>query len=446
MIDINKLPVDVRTIIELKEATDQTFQNFLDNDMTDWFWGLLRERSDPNVEHSVLISTYGSQGCHLEGTIIQAKRGLVAIQDIVAGDEVWAGGDWRKCTLVKSGIQSTMRITLCCGVVLNLTPDHRMKVGDRWKRADELKKGEFFVPGDAPGFHQLSLQECEIVGISQGLVGNVYDLHVDEVHEYIANGVVSHNSGKSYAALAIACYLDPTFNVDRIYFGYQRLVDERSKLQQNTAVIVDEQAQPFGIDSHRINIMLTGLKEQLRKKSIHFIFCSPVLYPEHETSMYLLETMFIDYETEECYAALKTRDGLCMGHVRIPSPLKILEHGDSLATKQFIKDYQAKKDAHLEVLLGQKDVDVFEERATAVCKHEMFLRVEKMYVDKVGYIPHGMLIQLINKIFPEFNAGVMPAEIAARIKFNKETDGSWSISGAKKKDPDDAVVKRSKRK
>ena len=145
--------------------------------------------------------------------------------------------------------------------------------------------------------------QLSIVQINDGGYGDVYDIHVNDVHEYLADGLVTHNSGKSYASIAICKTLDPNFSVDQIYFNYNDLVYNKNKLKPGMAVLVDEQSDAYGIDSNRVNIILTALKEQLRKKSIHFIFCSPTLKPEHETSMYILETMFLDFETQECYAA-----------------------------------------------------------------------------------------------------------------------------------------------
>ena len=231
------------------------------------------------------------------------------------------------------------------------------------------------------------------------------------------------------AALAMCCYLDPTFTVDQIFFDYNDLVYNRHKLKPNSAVLVDEQSQSFGLDSHRVMVILASLKEQLRKKSIHFFFCAPVLYEEYKSSMYLFETMFIDYETQECYAAMKTREGLTLGHVRIPYPLKMLEDGTTLASKELIAAYEAKKDAHLERLLNSKNIDVFEQRAEQVVQTPMFRKAEQIYVRKMGYIPQSSLINIINKLYPEYSAGVVPVEIAGRIKLNKELSGQWEVSG-----------------
>jgi Fe-S cluster assembly ATPase SufC len=249
-------------------------------------------------------------------------------------------------------------------------------------------------------------------------------------HSMIASIYGQQGAGKSAAAISMCSFMDPTFSVDNIFFNYNDLVYKRNQLKPNTAVLIDEQSQSYGLDSHRVMIILAMLKEQLRKKSIHFFFCSPTLYEESKSSMYLLEVMFVDYESSESYAALKTREGLTLGHVRIPYPLKKLEDGSSLQTKEFMQAYQAKKDQHLERLLSGNNMDIFEERAQQVMKHPVFLQAEKQYLQAMGYIPQGMLIQLINKIFPEFNAGIVPAEIAGRVKLDRELNGKWMIAGA----------------
>jgi intein/homing endonuclease len=662
-LDLRNLPKEIRDIIEIREATDQTFGRFVDEDYTEIFWNLLSERSDPNVEHSMICSVTGIQGCHLKGTLIQTNDGLKPIESVVAGDLVWAGNAWRPCIPIVKGRQETLRVELRNGLILNMTPDHAMKTPSGWKIANDLRIGDVLVAGNipwstewseyseramvigmlladghldelkqkqkydyvrisnrkfkkkpkeihewvkkrvrfynkdpvvhkrfcdalvkhygatatgryedifkgvrrstvtciqnenvfdalvkdgvmsgkkadiveiplwiqkdddamngfmagyfvcdgsyyekkdgsngsieitscsekiirqmqswfmargvvttvksAPGMNERSMKRwrlfirqweslrefidhipqiskkmvprgfdkrkngtkghlLEVVKIENGGCGDVFDLHVKDVHEYLAQGLVSHNSGKSMSALAICCYMDPKFNIDRIFFGYDALVNARQMLKPNTAVLVDEQSELFGLDSHRVNIILQNLKEQLRKKSIHFFFCAPTLYPESQTSMYIIETIFIDYETQEVYAALKTRDGLTLGHVRIPYPLKVMEDGTTLCSQELMDAYQAKKDEHLEKVLGNKSVDSFEERAEFVMNNSLFKKAEKIYKRSMGYIPNATVVQIINKIFPEYNAGVVPLEIAGRIKLNKELSGEWEVAG-----------------
>lgn len=717
-INVQDLPKQIQDIIDLKENTDMTFSRFVDEEYTEIFWDVMNQRRG-EVEHSVIISVYGAQGCHLKGTLIQTGRGLIPIEGVTIEDVVWAGDAWRPCVPIVQGRKQTLKVTLRNGAVLNLTPDHKMQTVRGWTSAEDLVVGDSMVPGNIPwstvwndeseramvigmvladghmdrwmvkekydykrisnykltrkpkeyheyekkrvrlynkdaevhaqftealrkhylatasgsyedvvngvrrstvtciqnadvcdalenagvpygnkvaiveiprwvqisdaamnGFmagyfvcdgsfykggveiastsekilRQMQSWLCargvvstlfakkevkknhkqvwrliirqwdamkdwvdhipsvsgkkvveirkkdtvawvkysddqvaewwklrnsgmsyqclsehvgvkfatvwlamnkktrgvkkeksnstkdhllQVASIEMGEFGDVYDLHVKDVHEYIANGVVSHNSGKSLSAMSLCCYLDPSFNVDQIYFSYNDLVYNRHNLRDNCAVLVDEQSQTYGLDAHRIMVILANLKEQLRKRGIHFIFCSPTLYEESKSSMYLLETIFIDEEEKECVCALKTREGLTLGHVRVPHPLKPVDEKGGLASQELYNAYQAKKDRHLEKVLGRNDYDIFEERAEQVVKHPLFKRAEKIYVMRYGYMPQSSLQQLINKLYPEFNAGVVSAEIAGRVRLNKEMSGEWDISGksTKKKSP-----------
>jgi hypothetical protein len=47
----------------------------------------------------------------------------------------------------------------------------------------------------------------------------------------------------------------------------------------------------------------------------------------------------------------------------------------------------------------------------------------------MGFIPNPTVVQLINKLYPEYQAGVVPLEIAGRIKINKELSGEWEVAG-----------------
>ena len=710
-IDVSRLPQEVRDTIELKEGTDPTFNRFVDYDYTDIFWTMLAERADPGTEHSFIGSIFGTQGCHCGGTKITTKRGLVDIEKIVVGDEVWTRGGWKRCIPIHQGVKKTMKIILHNKQEFRMTLDHVMEVKRGWIAAKDIVCGDVFVSGsiqwsnewnedseraavvamlladghldmdvvgqkydyervservmknipkerhewvrkrvrfynsddslrrfmcdmlrkhfcatatgeyndygtvstkvvciqnervcdalvnvgvlvgkksniveipewiqknDAAmnGFlagyfacdgsfyakgveisttsQQMAIQlqswlqsrGCIVtvvickkgdnhsdvyrvllrqwdslkmwidhvpnisdtkkailrkqddiqhvkysddiikewwrlknsgltyqrisddVGvdysvvwmamnnwkngvrgkkgvrkngmvdslltvehIEEGVDEEVFDIHVEDIHEYLANGLISSNSGKSFLGIAVCSYLDPTFNINRIFFSYNDLVYARNSLKPNTAVLVDEQQQTYGLDAHRVMIILSSLKEQLRKRSISFIFCAPVLYEESKTSMYQIEVMFINYAEQETYAALKTRDGLTLGHIIVPHPLKILEDGRPLANKELLDAYQLKKDKHLEKLLGQSNQDDFEDRANAVMQSKLFKMAEAIYVKQMQYIPMQTLIQIVNKVFPEFHAGVMSVEIAGRIKLNKELTGQWAVAG-----------------
>jgi hypothetical protein len=248
----------------------------------------------------------------------------------------------------------------------------------------------------------------------------------DSNHSFICSVAGKQGGGKSYSALSCCSVLDPNFSIDNIYFDYNDLVNNRHRLLPNTAVLVDEQTESYGVDSNRVNIVLHALKEQLRKKSIHFFFCSPTLKDEYHTSQYVLETMFIDYEEKITYCAYKTRELLTLGYVKIPHPLNFLP-------REFLEEYEARKDAHLDMLTGVKQVDEIEDRAKLIMASPIFLKAELIYRKKLGYVPMNMLWQIISKLYPDFKSGVMVGELASRIKLNKELTGEWMISGVKPK-------------
>lgn len=249
---------------------------------------------------------------------------------------------------------------------------------------------------------------------------------VDKEHSYICSVFGRQGGGKTYSSITSCAVLDKNFSVDNIFFSYDDLVYARKSLKPHTAVLVDEQSESYGVDSHRVNIILAALKEQLRKKSIHFFFCSPTLKPEYNSSQYVLETLFIDYEERVTYCAYKTRELLTLGYVRIPHP-------SNYVSKEFLKAYEAKKDAHLDKLTGVKQVDEIEDRVKMIVSTPLFKKAELIYRKRLGYIPMGMLFQIINKLYPEFKSSIIVGELATRIKLNKELSGEWIVSGAARK-------------
>ena len=248
---------------------------------------------------------------------------------------------------------------------------------------------------------------------------------VDIDHSYIASVEGGQGQGKSYLALALCGFLDDNFSADNIYFDYNELVYDRHKIKPHSAILVDEQSESYGLDSHRVNIILGALKEQLRKKSIHFFFCSPTLKQEYTTSMYIFETLFIDKSQKLSYAAYKTRDLYCLGYVTVPHPLNFI-------SQRLIDDYEKKKDDHLDKLTGKKSVDEMGERAKQIMLNPIFKAAEKVYVSQRGFIPTNTLMQIINKIYPEFRSNIVVGELVQRVKFEKEMTGTWIIPGLKK--------------
>ncbi len=268
-----------------------------------------------------------------------------------------------------------------------------------------------------------NLFENPIISIKKtDKVHRMVDIETENGNFFLANNVLTHNS---YSSLTLASILDDNFKIDQIFFDIEILVNERRKLKTNTCILVDEMQRGFGTDSMRVNIMINSMKEQLRKRSIHMFYCSPTLKDEYRTSLYIMETMFIDEENKLNYLAYKTNELLTLGYVTIPHPVNFLG-------KKFIKEYEKIKDEHLDtVLTGPKDL--IEERARQIMANKFFKKAEKIYLNARGYIPYKTLVQVIEKLYPEFKGSIIVYELSDRIKTNKEISGEWSLIPGRKK-------------
>ncbi|OGH06508.1 MAG: hypothetical protein A2W22_06105 [Candidatus Levybacteria bacterium RBG_16_35_11] len=87
---------------------------------------------------------------------------------------------------------------------------------------------------------------------------DTYDIVCEEPHHnFVANDIVVHNSGKSVYAQQLAYYLDPSFTTDRICFTPREFLNTCVTIPDGSAVIYDEAF--LGLDSS------LATKDQTRK-------------------------------------------------------------------------------------------------------------------------------------------------------------------------------------
>ena len=238
---------------------------------------------------------------------------------------------------------------------------------------------------------------------------------------YLASIYGVQGTGKSYSALTMCGFLDKNFDPKKqVFFNYKDVVKRRSEFKSGMAILIDEQKGLYGVDSHRVGILLTALKEQLRKRAIHMFYASPVLRQEHESSMYVFETMFIDKEYDECYMAYKTRELQTLGYVIMPHPSKFL-------SKEQIKDYEDMKDENLDRLQSKNDIDDVEEMANEVIDSDTFKKAWQVYKNAGRKsLTNSVLNQVVGVVFPEFKGSVITGEVSGRVRFKMEMDGEWT--------------------
>jgi len=119
------------------------------------------------------------------------------IQAQCFGDEL---GFHRVVNVLDKGVQPVVRLTLRSGKRLRLTADHEVRVEGGWKRANELLMPGYLLPGEkvltAAGLD-------EVISVESDGAAHVYDVVCADPHRnFVANGIIVHNCGKTVQALA----------------------------------------------------------------------------------------------------------------------------------------------------------------------------------------------------------------------------------------------------
>jgi hypothetical protein len=143
-----------------------------------------------------------------------------------------------------------------------------------------IKGTHHFKHDNYTNFSQGIPKFSKVISIEECGEEDTYDIECEEPHHnFIANGMVVHNSGKSWTTLSIAQLIDPTFNISRVIFrgrDLMKLINEGS-LKPGSVIVWDE----AGIDlSNRnwqsvTNKMLNALLQTFRHKNFILFFTVP---------------------------------------------------------------------------------------------------------------------------------------------------------------------------
>ena len=178
----------------------------------------------------VLSSTHQyPDKCVAAGTLVLTRRGEVPVEEVEAGDKVMTRKGWRQVKhQMMSGYRPVVRLTLSNGRVLTCTDDHRVAVPGPvgWTIPKWMSLGEevvgidpslvFGQPRARVGLNAESLSTTTSLESSTDSVSAdgapvtepvfvidshtvralqpVYDLEVEDQHEFVAEGVVVHNT------------------------------------------------------------------------------------------------------------------------------------------------------------------------------------------------------------------------------------------------------------
>ncbi len=166
-----------------------------------------------DVARSHVVLVAGKRGCLTEETLVFTDKGYKEIKNfnekedkILSFNKETKEFEWENAELLyyKIDNEKLLEITFENEKRIRLTKEHPllMVAGNRllsllYVKANELKIGDNILSHNLKPIKIVSIKEIE--GINE-----VYDLSVDKNHSFIANGIISHNSGKSYTLGVLA--------------------------------------------------------------------------------------------------------------------------------------------------------------------------------------------------------------------------------------------------
>lgn len=275
---------------------------------TNAFTRIILDRISTAKNKNCIIFIVGDTGCLDENTIIKTlennKIVYKKLKDLKNNKKIVVVSynfekkkfEFNKAKLIEQGTQEVYKITFKDGNSVNATKNHiffkakdkkEVKVNELLKAKDNYKNKEWRIALASKGYALMNekTQRCKGKYISKiEYIGKrkVYDLQVENTSNFILkNGLVSHNSGKSYVGLrifeSITKILGQKLKMENICFSPIHFMQQINKGSKREVLLMDEAG--IGINARqamsRFNIIFGSLMQSVRFRNNVIIFTVP---------------------------------------------------------------------------------------------------------------------------------------------------------------------------
>lgn len=172
-----------------------------------FFWDTILRETPADCYAGLGFRTQGSNPCVVGATVVRTTSGPMTVKDmadhgaidVLAYDEISSSVCTKKAVAFMTRIDAeTVIVSTTTGRTITVTPDHRVFVRDgfgtepKWTSAGDIRVGQEILEAlDGGGTLWTSISS-----IAPGPVEDVYDLIVDSVHNFFADGLLVHNCGE----------------------------------------------------------------------------------------------------------------------------------------------------------------------------------------------------------------------------------------------------------
>jgi replicative DNA helicase len=146
---------------------------------------------------------------------IEQLVGQAGFQVLALNTESWKLEPCQVKRAFATGCKPVYRVTTRLGRTIRATSNHKFLTVSRWQRLDELFSGTRIAVVGSDQLAKLAQSDVyrdEIISIESDGEVEVYDLTVDELHNFVAGDIIVHNSIEQDSDIVMFIYRDDLYN------------------------------------------------------------------------------------------------------------------------------------------------------------------------------------------------------------------------------------------